>query len=114
MSPRLWPTPNGPDGHATSDGAVPRPDVVNVVDRIRRLHSPTVVRRGCCSADCGGDCEYGDDYGNELMTVCSHCCFDTFEERQSYLCLDAHDHGAESGSSAICATAAILDVEMCP
>lgn len=113
MSPRLRSTPNGPDGHATSVGAVPRPDVVNLVDRLRRLHSPTVVCRGCCSADCGGDCEYGDDYGGELMTVCSHCCFDVVEGKQNWVCLDDHDHGAESGPSAICATSAVLDAEMC-
>jgi hypothetical protein len=96
--------------------AVPNPrtpggrlDVVRLFDRLRRLHSPAVVCRGCCSLGCSGDCEYGDQYDGELMAVCSHCCIDAFEGRRSWLCVDDHDHGTESRPSAICATAAILD-----
>jgi len=48
------------------------------------------------------------------MTVCSHCCIDVVEGKQNWVCLVRHDHGAESGSSVICATAAILDAEMTP
>jgi len=48
------------------------------------------------------------------MTVCSHCCIDAVEGKQNWVCLDDHDHGAESGPSAICATIAILDTDTPP
>ena len=83
-----------------------------MLERIRQLHAPTVVCRGCCSTSCAGQCEYADEYGGELLTVCSHCCIDDYVQKQNEPCLDEHDHGAEHGSARqICATNAILGVQ---
>lgn len=84
-------------------------DPAATIDSIRRLHTPVAVCRGCCSLQCRGTCHWADEYGGELMTVCSHCCVDHFEGKQNYVCLDAHQHGEECGGGAICATIAILD-----
>ena len=73
VSPLPSVTPNGPNVHPTPGRAgakpTPGPDVVSLHDHLRRLHSPAVVCRGCCSANCGGDCKFGDEYGGQLMTV---------------------------------------------
>ena len=95
-------------GPAVPDLPIPdgRPEVF---DRLRRLHSPAVVCRGCCAVACGGDCEWSDEYAGELLTVCTHCCIDAVEGKQNWVCLDDHRHGSEAEPAAICATVAILD-----
>ena len=81
------------------------------LERIRQLHTPTEVCRGCCSTACVGDCEWADDYGGELLTVCRHRCIDPFYDKQNEPCLDDHLHGAEHGDArAICATNALMGV----
>ena len=83
-----------------------------MLERVRQLHTPVVVCRGCCSTDCAGDCDWGDAYSGELLTVCSHCCIDSYEGKQNGSCLDDHQHGAEHGQERqICATNAILNVQ---
>ena len=86
-------------------------DPADLIAQIRQLHSPAVVCRGCCSLLCCGDCDWADEYGGELLTVCAHCCIDSDERKQSYPCLDYHDHGAEPGPQPTCAPAGILDEE---
>lgn len=81
------------------------------LERIRQLHAPVLVCRGCCSVTCAGDCEWGDEYGGELLTVCRHCCIDPFYGKQNEPCLDDHLHGGEHGDArSVCATNALLDV----
>ncbi len=110
MSSRLRITLNGP---VVPDLPIPdgRPEVF---DRLRRLHAPAVVCRGCCAVGCGGDCEWSDEYDGELLEVCSHCCIDAVEGKQNWVCLDDHHHGAETEPAAICATVAILDDDSDP
>ncbi len=84
--------------------------VLNTVEQLRKLHTPIAVCRGCCSALCCGDCDWADEYDGELLTICSHCCLDSYENKQNYTCLDFHEHGAEYGpQKSICATGEILD-----
>ena len=80
------------------------------VARLCALHTPIAVCRGCCSPHCRGTCCWSDEYGGELLTVCAHCCIDPEAGKQSYHCLDYHEHGAEHGpQTAICETRKILD-----
>lgn len=82
------------------------------VERIRHLHTPTVVCRGCCSTACAGECHWADAYSGELLTVCNACCIDHYSGKQNEPCLDEHTHGAEHGAERqICATNAILGVQ---
>lgn len=76
---------------------------------IKRLHDEVVVCRGCCSAHCPGDCDWSERYGGELLTVCNHCCIDTFHQGQNEECIDEHEHSSEYGDQAgACATAEII------
>lgn len=87
--------------------------MLEVLDELRQLHTPTTVCRGCCSLQCRGTCDWADEYDGELLTVCSHCCIDSYVEKQNYSCLDDHNHGAEHGPGrAICATSGILETIM--
>jgi len=79
------------------------------IERLRQLHAPVKVCRGCCSTLCCGDCHWSDEYDGELLSVCSHCCIDRDEQKQNFSCLDYHEHGAEYGlQQPICETSAIL------
>lgn len=94
------------------DAATPPPPLVEsqaVIELLRSLHTPVTVCRGCCSTTCSGQCHWADEYGGELLTICSHCCLDPYEQKQNYPCLDEHPHGAEYETTAVCATTAILD-----
>lgn len=80
-----------------------------LLERIRALHTPVTVCRGCCSLTCSGQCVWSEEYGGELLVVCGHCCIDAYIGKQNYVCLDIHHHGEEYGPPAICTTIAILD-----
>lgn len=92
----------------------PAPTPVAVVEQLRALHTAVLVCRGCCSISCSGGCDWGDEYDGELMTVCAHCCIDSYEGKQNWVCLDDHHHGVEYGPPAICSTTAILDGGVSP
>lgn len=80
------------------------------IKQLRQLHAPVAVCRGCCSLECPGNCDWADDYDGELLTVCSHCCIDSYVRKQNDPCLDDHEHGVEHGPHRpICATRKILD-----
>ncbi|MDA0251780.1 MAG: hypothetical protein O3B27_05325 [Actinomycetota bacterium] len=82
------------------------------MERLRQLHAPISVCRGCCATSCDGQCDWADEYSGELLTVCSHCCIDDYEQKQNEPCLDEHYHGAEHGAARqICATNTLLGVE---
>lgn len=83
--------------------------LLNAVDQIRRLHAPTVVCRGCCSPQCAGVCQWAEEYGHEMLTVCTACCLDPADGKQTDACIHDHDHGAEHEPTPICPTNAILD-----
>lgn len=80
------------------------------LERLRQLHTPVAVCRGCCSTECPGDCDFADEYSGELLTVCSHCCIDPYDHKQNEPCLDEHTHGAEHDERQICATNTLLGV----
>lgn len=93
----------------TAAGPPPVSTLLAVVDQIRRLHAPTVVCRGCCSPDCAGVCQWAEDYDHEMLTVCTACCLDPADGKQTDACIHDHEHGAEYSPAAICPTNAILD-----
>ncbi len=93
-----------------ADCPAPPADLAAMIDRIRRLHTPATVCRGCCSLTCSGECDWADEYGSELLAVCAHCCIDDYEGKQNFVCLDDHQHGSEHGpDQAICPTIAVMD-----
>lgn len=79
------------------------------IAQIKKLHSAVNVCRGCCCVHCPGDCDWSDEYGGELLTVCSVCCIDNGCSRQNYECLDNHSHGSEhEAPTAPCSTMEII------
>lgn len=83
--------------------------LLNIFDQLRRLHAPTVVCRGCCSPHCAGSCQWAEEYDQEMLTVCTACCLDNIDGKQTDGCIHDHEHGAEYGPGPICPTNAILD-----
>lgn len=83
---------------------------VAALAEIKELHKPIQVCRGCSSSECDGWCEWGDDYGGELLTVCAECCINGADRyrRLNDVCFDEHEHGSEHNQVAACPTMAII------
>lgn len=79
------------------------------LERLRQLHTPVAVCRGCCSTECPGlrlRRRVQRRTAHRLLALLH----DPYDHKQNEPCLDEHTHGAEHDERQICATNTLLGV----